>query len=166
MLDACLAGLQSGMVGVLWMLAWLGLSAAWQRRSFWTPENLLATLFYGDAAIRPQFSFQTLSGLAVYLILYSLLGAVFATAVKLRLARLRLYLLSIVFALSWYYIAYHILWKAASPLIALLYPERATLVGHLLYGVILAGYPKHIPRTNPPEPMPSPVQSVSSPDPA
>src|SRR5437867_476971 len=46
-LSATLAGLQAGMLGVCWMLAWLGLSAKWQNRSFWTAENLMATAFYG-----------------------------------------------------------------------------------------------------------------------
>ena len=79
-LTAFLAGLQAGMVGVWWMLAWMGASAVWQRRSFWTPENLMASVFYGDAAIRPGFAASTVSGLALYVLLYSLLGAGFAMA--------------------------------------------------------------------------------------
>ena len=73
-----LAGLQAGMIAICWMLAWLGLSAMGQRRSFWTAENLMATVFHGDAAIRRGFGSTTLSGLALYLLIYSLLGAVFA----------------------------------------------------------------------------------------
>src|SRR5947209_366470 len=84
-LQASMAGLQAGMVGVLWMLAWLGVSDAWQRRSFWTAENLFASAFYGESAIRRGFAFSTLSGLALYLILYSLLGAAFAAAVRTQL---------------------------------------------------------------------------------
>jgi len=83
-LTAFLAGLQGGMVGVLWMLAWLGVSATWQRRSFWTAENLLASAFYGDTAIRDGFAFSTLSGLALYLLVYSILGALFAAAIRER----------------------------------------------------------------------------------
>jgi hypothetical protein len=79
---AFLAGLQSGMLGVLWMLAWLGLSAAWQQRSFWTAENLMASVFYGANAIRRGFASETLAGTAVYLALYSLLGAFLAMAVR------------------------------------------------------------------------------------
>ena len=73
-----LAGLQAGMIGICWMLAWLGLSAMGQRRSFWTAENLMASVFHGDAAIRRGFGTTTLSGIALYLLIYSLLGAVFA----------------------------------------------------------------------------------------
>ena len=77
-LSAFLAGLQGGMIGVLCMLAWLGVSATWQQRSFWTAENLMASVFYGARAIRSGFAGETLSGLAMYVVLYSLLGALFA----------------------------------------------------------------------------------------
>ena len=107
-LSAFLAGLQAGMVGVWWMLAWMGASAVWQRRSFWTPENLMASVFYGNAAIRRGFAASTVSGLALYVLLYSLLGAGFAMAVAGRLPRLRLALASMAFALCWYYAAFHL----------------------------------------------------------
>src|ERR1039458_918590 len=79
-----LAGLQAGMIGICWMLAWLGLSAMGQSRSFWTAENLMASVFHGGAAIRRGFGFSTLSGIALYLLVYSLLGAGFAVAVRNR----------------------------------------------------------------------------------
>ena len=81
-LEIFLAGLQAGMIGICWMLAWLGLSAMGQRRSFWTAENLMASAFHGDAAIRRGFGTTTLSGIALYLLIYSLLGALFALCVR------------------------------------------------------------------------------------
>jgi hypothetical protein len=51
-LSPFLAGVQAGWIGVFAMLAWLGVSAAWQQRSFWTAENLMASLFYGDDALQ------------------------------------------------------------------------------------------------------------------
>src|SRR3974390_2562755 len=83
-LELFLAGLQAGMISICWMLAWLGVSAMEQRRSFWTAENLMATVFHGDSAIRRGFGASTLSGIALYLLIYSLLGAVFAMAVRTR----------------------------------------------------------------------------------
>src|SRR5215472_8753328 len=93
-----LAGLQAGMVGVLWMLAWLGVSATWQRRSFWTAGNLLASAFYGDASIHSGFAFSTVAGLALYLIVYSLLGGIFAAILRDRVSPLRTLLLGIMVA--------------------------------------------------------------------
>ena len=46
-----------------WMLTWMGVSAVAQRRSFWTPENLMASIFHGNADIRRDFGSSTWSGL-------------------------------------------------------------------------------------------------------
>jgi hypothetical protein len=142
-LSAILAGLQGGMVGILCMLAWLGISATWQQRSFWTAENLMASVFYGSRAIRSGFAGETLSGLAMYVVLYSLLGALFAALVRDRLPRVRTFLLAIVFALAWYYVSFRVLWRSVMPLVALLHVQGTTAFGHLIYGAVLGRYPAH-----------------------
>ena len=159
-LSALLAGLQAGMVGVWWMLAWMGASAVWQRHSFWTPENLMASVFYGNAAIRRGFAASTVSGLALYVLLYSLLGAGFAVVAGGRLPRPRLALASIAFALCWYFAAFHLLAKTVWPLIVLLDTERTTFLGHALYGVLLARFPVYLPQAAEP-----PVVSAHSEEP-
>jgi len=140
------AGLRAGMIGVGAMLAWLGVSAVWQRRSFWTSENLMASLFYGDAAIRTGFAFSTVSGLAVFLILYSLMGAGFALAVRSRLTSLGTLLVGILVAVWWYYLWFHTIGKTAMPLVTLLHSERPTLFGHVIFGGLLARYHSYLPR--------------------
>jgi hypothetical protein len=150
-LTVTLAGLQAGMMGVCWMLAWLGISAKWQLRSFWTAENLMASVFYGDGAIRAGFAARTLSGLALYLLLYSSLGALFATLVADRLPRMRIVLLSVLFAMCWYYLSFQLLWKSMMPLVALLHSAQPTALGHVIYGTLLARYPVYLPRAAAPE---------------
>jgi hypothetical protein len=132
------------MLGVLWMLAWLGISAAWQQRSFWTTENLMASAFYGRDSIHSGFASQTLAGLALYVALYSLLGALLALVIRDRLPRLRTLLVSIAFAIGWYYLSFHVIWKSIMPLVALLHVERSTVLGHLVYGTILGRYPVYL----------------------
>lgn len=149
-----LAGLQAGMLGVCWMLAWLGVSAVWARRSFWTAENLMASVFYGGAAIHSGFASITVSGIAVYLLLYSLLGGMFALMVYQRLPRVRVLLVSLVFALGWYYLTFHLIWRNVLPLVSLLHAERPTLLGHLIYGTFLGRFPVYLEKK--PEPAPSP----------
>lgn len=139
-----LAGLQAGMIAAWWMLAWLGVSAVWQRRSFWTAENLLASIFYGGGAVHYGFFRSTISGLALYLLIYSTLGCAFAAAARWRFSPIRLTLLAILFALAWYYISFHLIWKTLSPLIPLLYAERPTIIGHLIFGAVVARYPKYV----------------------
>jgi hypothetical protein len=117
----------------------------WQLRSFWTAENLMASAFYGGSAIRSDFGSVTLSGLALHLFLYSLLGAIFAVAIRDRVSPARILLLGVLFGLSWYFISYRILWKTAMPLVALLHPERPTLLGHLIYGTFLGRFPAYLP---------------------
>ena len=151
-LSSFFAGLQTGLQGVLAMLAWLGLSATWQRRSFWTSENLMSSIFYGHASLRGGFVPHTFSGLAVYLLLYSLLGGLLAFLVRDRVARARVLMLSVLYALVWYYLSYRLLWQAVAPLVALLHVERATVLGHLVYGTLLARYPLYLPRPAAPPP--------------
>src|ERR1017187_9120285 len=103
-LSLFLAGLQAGMIGIGWMLAWLGLSAMGQGRTFWTAENLMASVFHGDAAIRRGFAFSTLSGLALYLLIYSLLGAGFALSVRNRFTSLGTALLGVLFSVGWFFL--------------------------------------------------------------
>lgn len=144
-LPLLLAGLQAGMIAALAMLAWLGLSAVWQRRSFWTSENLLATTFYGGTAVRNSFSTSTLSGLALYLLIYSVLGCLFAIAAGGRLTAPKLLLAGIAAALIWYYVSFHFFWKALSPLVPLLHAVRATIIGHIIFGAAIARFPKYLP---------------------
>ena len=146
LLPALLAGLEAGMVGALWMLAWLGTSSVWQQRSFWTPENLMSTAFNRDASLAPGFTASTWTGLALYLLIYSLLGAVFAVAVRGRVPRTRVMLLAVVFGLAWYYISFQGMFKVAMPLVALLHVERSTVLGHLVYGTMLGRFPLYVER--------------------
>lgn len=159
--SASLAGLQAGMIAALWMLAWMGLSAAWHRTSFWTAENLFATTFYGGAALHTGFSHTTLSGLALYLFVYSSLGGLLAVLMRNRLPRLRLALVCILLAIGWYYLSFHLVWKVVSPLVPLLHAEQSTTFGHLLYGALLARFPRYLPRTAPAIPAgPPPAAEV------
>jgi hypothetical protein len=156
-----LAGLQAGMVAGFWMLAWMGSTSVWQGRSFWTTENLLASIFYGGKAVREGFGSSTLSGLAVYLIVYSALGFLLAGVVRLKLQPVPLVLASIIMSLGWYYLSYHLLWRALSPLIPLLHAARPTVMGHIIYGVVVARFPRYVPQAAP-QPAAPPLEPVGT----
>ena len=154
-LDGFLAGLQAGMVGVLWMLAWLGISAVWLRRSFWTAEDLFATVFGRDTSL-DGFGGATVSGLALYLLLYSSLGGLFALVATRRSALpamrpVRVALLAIALGLVWYYLSFHWLWRNVAPLVTFLHPERSTIVGHVIYGAALGRFHAYLPHEARPE---------------
>jgi hypothetical protein len=141
-----LAGLEAGMLAVLCFLAWMGATAVFAHRSFWTSENLMASVFYGGDAIRSGLAATTFSGLALYLLLYSLLGGAFAAALGNRLPRLRLTLAGVLFGVCWYWLSFRLIWRSVAPLVTLLHIESPTILGHVLYGALLARYPLYAAR--------------------
>jgi len=141
-----LAGLQAGMVAAFWMLIWLGISAMWMQHSFWSPANVMATVLHGGRAIQPGFGSATLSGDALYLALYSLLGAGFALLVRQRLTGWGTLLASVLYSLVWYWFWFRFLALRAMPLVWLLHPEHSTQFGHVIFGAILARFGDYLPR--------------------
>lgn len=141
--DCLLAGLETGVVAVWILLAWLALSSAWYRRSIWTPANIMATTFYGEAALKRGFSSRTLAGLALYIILYGIIGAMFGLAVHSRGPSPRIALIGALAGLGWYYLSYTLLWRNLSPLIPLYTHTGPAILGHILYGGLLGRYPHY-----------------------
>jgi hypothetical protein len=139
-----LAGLQSGMSGALAMLAWLALASVYYRRSFWAVPNLLASTFHGESALRYGFAPATLSGIALHLLIYSSLGALFGFVVRDRATRRRAVLFGLLCGVGWYYLSFGALWKSLNPLVPLYVPDRPMLVGHLLYGGLLGRVPRYL----------------------
>ena len=170
-LDRFLAGLQAGMMAVIVMLGWLGVSAMWNRHTFWTSPNQMATLFHGGAAIIPGFGPYTASGIALYVLVYSLVGALFAIAMPRKLTILGLMLMGVLVAIAWYTLWFRLLGQTLMPLVWLLHSERPMEFAHVLFGVMLARFPGYLhagqPKPATPEPTPpTPDQSSSTPDPA
>src|ERR1035438_5409047 len=141
-----LAGLEGGTVGVLWMLAWLGVSSVWQQRSFWAPENLMATAFDRNSNLAPIFTWATCAGLALYVLIYSALGAAFSSFLRDRVPSRRVMLMAVIFAIVWYYVSFRGVFKLVLPLVVLVHAETATLIGHFLYGTMLGRYPAYVHR--------------------
>jgi hypothetical protein len=161
-IQGAIAGFQAGMVAVLAMLAWLGFASLFYRRTFWMAPNLIATLFYGDDAVRPGFAFSTLAGIALYLIAYSLLGAAFGWAAQRQSRRRHLLLGGVALALAWYYLWWGLLWRHLDVLIPLYTHDRPMAVGHVLYGLALAAFRRYLPQAAPP-PAP-PVEIPAQPE--
>ena len=139
-----LAGFQAGIMGVLALLVWLSLTAVWYRRPVWSAANLMATFFYGDRALISGFRFSTLSGVAFYLLLYSLLGVVFGISAGRLGSRLHVVLAGLLFGLAWYYLAFGVLWQRLNPLLTLYTHSEPMLSGHLLWGLWLGRVPVYL----------------------
>ena len=138
-----LAGLQAGMSASLLLLAWLALTSMWYRRSIWSVPNLFASTFFGEAAFRSGFSKTTYSGVALHLIIYSVLGVLFGLLVRGRSSRVTVLALGVSFGVVTYYLLFSVIWKNVNPLVALYVPNRPMLAGHVLYGAMLSRFPRY-----------------------
>jgi hypothetical protein len=155
-----MAGFEAGMVAVLAMLGWLGLVSAWYRHSLWTPANVMASCFYGNDALGPALSWKSLSGIAFYLIAYSLFGALFALVIGEGLSRRRLFLIGILTGAAWYYLWFGLLWPQLNPLVTLYTHDRPMLWGHFLFGAMLGRFPRYVARLAAGEPPSAEPQAV------
>jgi hypothetical protein len=133
------------------MLLWLGVCSVWRGDDFWTSPNLLAGAIYPRAAFRTGLEWNTVCGVSLYVLLYGLLGTLFALAASRPITRFRLALIAAAFGLGWYWITFRWLWRAVPPLAALFQGGPAAVLGHLLYGALLARFPRYLPAAVRPE---------------
>ena len=155
----------------------VGVIAIWQwgwdykERLGWLVPNLLASTFYGESAYQPRFGARTSSGLALLLVLYGVLGALFGLVVRDQGSRLRMTLLGLIFGVGWFFLSFDVLWKYVNPMVRMYSPDRAMLVGHLLYGGLLGRrFPLYLrsmsagegPAEPPTLPEPEPPESAGS----
>jgi len=117
-------------VGVLVLLAYLMADAAVHLQSVWRVPNLLASALHDDSRIRTAFSFRTVSGLALAIVIYGTLGALVALLTPLRLSRGYALVIALLAASGWYAFSAVFLWGAVGP-------GRTLWVAHLLYGGML-----------------------------
>src|ERR1700674_3163072 len=111
------AGVESGILGGALMLVWLGLLSFLQGRSIWSIPNLLASTFYGEAALRRGFRWTTLSGIALHLIMAAMAGLVFGLAVGGIASRSRVMLLGLAAGMTWYFLGLDVFWKHVNPIV-------------------------------------------------
>jgi hypothetical protein len=153
-----LAGIQAGVVGALTLLAYLAMDSVWHRRSVWTVPNLLASTFYGESAYRQGFGVRTSAGVALMLVIYGLLGALFGLVIRDHGTLLRVTLLGLIYGTGWFFLSFDWMWKHVNPMIPLYSPSRAMLLGHLLYGSVMGArfpaYRKEMSGVHQPEVLP------------
>src|SRR6266567_3854078 len=80
-INLVMAGVEAGVLGGLFMMAWLATLSLLQGRSIWSMPNLLASTFYGEAALRRGFRWTSLSGVALHVIVSAMAGLLFGLAV-------------------------------------------------------------------------------------
>ena len=139
-----MAGVESGVLGGAFMLVWLGLLSLVQGGSIWSVPNLLASTFYGEAALRRGFRWTTLSGIALHLIMAAMAGLVFGLAVGGIASRSRVMLLGLAAGMSWYFLGLDIFWKHVNPIVPPYFQGGGMLLAHLGLGYFLGSFPKYL----------------------
>lgn len=135
-----LAGLQAGMVGVIWMFLCFAVAALWDGNGIWSISNLFSTVFYGDYAYQNEFLRTTWAGIALIVVVYGLIGVLWGCFWKDR-RRALLSIYGLLTGLAAYYLFFDFVWPRADPLIPLYAPMRQLQIAHILWGAALAKSP-------------------------
>src|SRR6266849_5152335 len=138
------AGVESGILGGALMLVWLGLLSFLQGRSIWSIPNLLASTFYGEAALRRGFRWTSLSGLALHVIVSATAGLLFGLAVSGIANRGRVMVLGLAAGIAWYFLCVGLLWKYVNPMVPLYARGGGMFLGHLGMGIFLGSFARYL----------------------
>ena len=143
-LNLAMAGLEAGVLGGLFMMAWLAALSMLQGRSRWSVPNLMASTFYGDAALRRGFRWTTLSGVALQLIVCAMAGLLFGLAVSGIGNRVRVMALGLMAGVAWYYLGLGVFWNYVNPMVPLYTRGGGMFLAHLGMGFFLGSFPKFL----------------------
>jgi uncharacterized membrane protein len=163
-----LAGIETGVLGGFAMLAWLAASSALEGQPIWMIPNLLGSVFHNHDILRRGFSWVTVNGLALHFFVAGLIGLVFGVLTGSSRTRLRVALLAIMTGLLWYYFSETLFWRKLGLLARIYGPPRSLLLAHLIFGFVLATYPRSLASLERHffgEPARSPRLPASAPDP-
>lgn len=137
---SALAGLQAGIVGVVWMFFCFFVAAFWGGGGIWSIPNLFSTAFYGESSYQNEFYRTTWAGVAFIVVLYGSMGALWGCFWRAR-RRPLLSLTGALTGLALYYFFFNYAWLHVSPGISLYAPVRELQVAHVFWGAALAKSP-------------------------
>ena len=139
------AGLDTGLVGALALLAWFAAGSHFGGGLWFSRFNLAAAPFYGDLVFDSGTGWHTVVGAAHLLLIYSLLGAAYGLLPASREGWLNL-LTALGYAGLIHLCADAWLWKRLHPFAHPYYAPLALAPGHLIYGLFLWRFPSRLNR--------------------
>ncbi len=126
------------------MMAWLAILSLFQGRSIWSMPNLLASTFYGEAALRRGFRWTSLSGVALQLIVSAAAGLLFGFAVSGIADRWRVMLLGLAAGVAWYFLSLGVFWRYVNPMVPLYARGGGMFLAHVGMGIFLGSFPRYV----------------------
>jgi len=143
-INLVMAGVEAGVLGGLCMMAWLAILSLFQGRSIWSMPNLLASTFYGEAALRRGFRWTSLSGVALQLIVSAAAGLLFGFAVSGIADRGRVMLLGLAAGVAWYFLSLGVFWRYVNPMVPLYARGSGMFLAHVGMGIFLGSFPRYV----------------------
>ena len=137
-LERGFAGLQAGLFGGIVLLAVMSVFSVLDGARWYSYPNLVAGYFYGGRSIGAGFGWHTVSGTALQLVISSVSGALFGLLLGGLVAGRRAALPALAWGVLTLFAAGQ-LYRVFSPIVLVYMPGAAALVGHMIYGVCLAG---------------------------
>ena len=136
-----LAGLEAGVIGGVMLLVLVSLDSMWHRRPWWSFENLAGSVIYGQSALRRGLGRATLSGAALELVSGGVAGLLFGIVFARTKGRAMALVSGMSFGVVWFYLTHRLLFGWIGPLVPMYAAQPATLLGHVLLGLVLSRTP-------------------------
>ncbi len=148
-----LAGLQAGVLGGLAGLSYVMLDGFLRGNGPWPFPNLLSTAIYSRGGSALVFTWATMSGIALQLVLAGLLGLLASGLLVQYLNRPRFCrVIGLLVGLSWYYVTVRLLWPDLNLDVIRYQPPSGAILGYVILGLVLGLYPKFFYYLKPAEP--------------
>jgi hypothetical protein len=138
---SALAGLETGTLATLCLLAWQALGSVLSGRPAWDTSVRLASAVFGEALRRDGVMATAVAGLALQAFGGGLVGIVFGLLLRMRWAARRMVLTGLAIGLAWYYLAYEVSLLLIVPGRYSLSLRLPLIASHLAFGLTLSVYP-------------------------
>ena len=136
--SSALAGLQTGVIGGLAMLAFLFAHSLLRGQPWWSFANLMGSMVYGPSALWRGMGRATFAGIAFQVMLSGIAGVLFGVCFARTRGRLVSLLLGLSSGVIWFGLCHWILFKGIAPLIPVYASQPSTLLGYLIFGLVLS----------------------------
>lgn len=137
-LPCLLAGLESGILGALFMIAWFAFDSLIERQYWWAMLNLWGASVYHNQVFSMGFGSATLAGASTHFFLHGAAGALWSLIAG-RMSNYWLHLLySFAAAAGCYLLLMHGFWPIVAPVVSRVTPTAPTLLAYFLFGAAIS----------------------------
>lgn len=134
------AGVEAAVPAALAVLLWFGVHSRLMGEPWWSKFNVAAAPFFGGRVYYLGFGRATVCGVALLLLLYCVLGILYAFLAGGRTTA-RAFLRAALWLTCWHFFSQQYLWPRLDPDAAPYFPPSATAPAHAAAAILLARLP-------------------------